>query len=72
VMIHRAVLGSLERMMSVLLERHVSDWPFWLSPRQVLVLPKAVVHCDAVSLGRVPVICAGAGAGAYARGIARR
>jgi len=41
VMIHRAVLGSLERMMSVLLERHGSDWPFWLSPRQVLVLPKA-------------------------------
>ena len=40
VMIHRAVLGSLERMLSVLLERWGANWPFFLSPRQVLILPK--------------------------------
>jgi len=39
VMIHRAVLGSIERMMAVLSERYQGRWPFWLSPRQVLVVP---------------------------------
>lgn len=39
VMIHRAILGSIERMMAVLCEHHQGRWPFWISPRQVLVLP---------------------------------
>jgi threonyl-tRNA synthetase len=39
VMIHRAVLGSLERMFGVLTEHFAGKWPFWLSPRQVLVVP---------------------------------
>lgn len=39
VMIHRAVLGSVERMMAVLTEHFAGKWPFWLSPRQVLVVP---------------------------------
>ena len=32
---HRAVLGSLERMIAVLCEHTAGKWPFWLSPRQV-------------------------------------
>lgn len=39
VMIHRAMLGSVERMAAVLIEHYGGKWPFWLSPRQVLVVP---------------------------------
>jgi threonyl-tRNA synthetase len=39
VMIHRAVLGSVERMFGVLTEHFAGKWPFWLSPRQILVVP---------------------------------
>ena len=35
VMIHRAILGSVERMIAVLTESYGGKWPFWLSPRQV-------------------------------------
>ena len=38
VMIHRAVLGSLERFMALLLEQHKGKVPFWLSPRQIAIL----------------------------------
>uniref|UniRef100_A0A8C5ELC8 threonine--tRNA ligase n=1 Tax=Gouania willdenowi TaxID=441366 RepID=A0A8C5ELC8_GOUWI len=39
VMIHRAVLGSLERMIAILAENFGGKWPLWLSPVQVLVIP---------------------------------
>jgi threonyl-tRNA synthetase len=39
VMIHRAVFGSLERFMALVLERFDGKYPFWLSPRQAIVLP---------------------------------
>ncbi|WFD24763.1 threonine--tRNA ligase [Malassezia equina] len=39
VMIHRAVVGSLERFIAILIENFAGKWPFWLSPRQVLVVP---------------------------------
>ncbi|XP_028835326.1 threonine--tRNA ligase, cytoplasmic [Denticeps clupeoides] len=39
VMVHRAVLGSLERMIAILAENFGGKWPFWLSPAQVMVLP---------------------------------
>lgn len=38
VMIHRAVLGSVERIMALLIEHHNGKWPFWLNPRQVIIL----------------------------------
>ena len=38
VMIHRAVLGSIERFMALLLERYRGQLPFWLSPRQIIIL----------------------------------
>ncbi|OMO69512.1 hypothetical protein CCACVL1_19456 [Corchorus capsularis] len=38
VMIHRAVLGSVERMFAILLEHYKGIWPFWLSPRQAIVI----------------------------------
>jgi threonyl-tRNA synthetase len=39
VMIHRAILGSVERMIAVLTENFAGKWPFWLSPRQTMVVP---------------------------------
>ncbi|KAK6051387.1 threonine--tRNA ligase, partial [Cooperia oncophora] len=38
VMIHRAVLGSVERMAAILTENYGGKWPFWLSPRQAKVI----------------------------------
>lgn len=39
IMIHRAVLGSLERFFGVLIEHYAGDFPLWLSPVQAHVLP---------------------------------
>lgn len=38
VMIHRAVLGSVERLMALLIEHYNGKWPFWLNPRQVAII----------------------------------
>ncbi|KAF8556608.1 threonyl-tRNA synthetase [Imleria badia] len=46
VMIHRAILGSLERFIAIITEHFGGKWPFWLSPRQVLVIPVAVPYKD--------------------------
>ena len=39
VMIHRAIIGSFERFIAIMTEHFAGKWPFWLSPRQVLVIP---------------------------------
>lgn len=39
VMIHRAMLGSVERMTAILTEHWGGKWPLWLSPRQVCIVP---------------------------------
>ncbi len=44
VMIHRALFGSLERFLGVLLEHHGAALPAWLAPEQVAVLPVAPEH----------------------------
>lgn len=36
-MIHRAILGSVERFIAMLTEHTAGKWPFWLSPRQIVV-----------------------------------
>jgi threonyl-tRNA synthetase len=38
VMLHRAILGSLERFIGILIENHAGAFPLWLSPNQVVVL----------------------------------
>jgi len=43
VMVHRAILGSVERMFAVLCEHYGGKWPLWLSPRQVMLIP---VHAE--------------------------
>ncbi|ODQ81812.1 hypothetical protein BABINDRAFT_165333 [Babjeviella inositovora NRRL Y-12698] len=46
VMVHRAILGSVERMTTILAEHFARKWPFWLSPRQVLVVPAGVGYFE--------------------------
>jgi threonyl-tRNA synthetase len=44
VMIHRAILGSYERFMAILIEHFAGAFPFWLSPVQVKILPISETH----------------------------
>jgi threonyl-tRNA synthetase len=44
VMIHRAIAGSLERFMAIMIEHFAGNFPLWLSPAQIAVIPVAEVH----------------------------
>jgi threonyl-tRNA synthetase len=46
VMLHRAILGSLERFIGILIENHAGILPLWLSPVQVVVLNISKNHID--------------------------
>ena len=46
VMIHRAILGSFERFIGLLIENFKGAFPFWLSPVQVGIVPIRVEHND--------------------------
>lgn len=46
VIIHRAILGSIERMLAILTEQTGGKWPFWLNPRQIVILPVTEAHLD--------------------------
>ncbi|CAG8888024.1 unnamed protein product [Penicillium egyptiacum] len=39
VVIHRAIIGSFERFLGILIEHFGGKWPFWISPRQILIVP---------------------------------
>lgn len=39
IMLHRAILGSLERFIAILIEHYAGKFPFWLAPVQVVILP---------------------------------
>jgi len=44
IMLHRAVLGSVERFMGILVEHFAGKFPLWISPMQVIILPIADRH----------------------------
>jgi len=46
VMIHRALLGSMERFVGILIEHYAGRFPVWLAPVQVILLPVADRHVD--------------------------
>ena len=51
IMIHRAIIGSPERFMGILIEHTAGAFPTWLSPIQVALLPVAdrhVKHCETI------------------------
>jgi threonyl-tRNA synthetase len=57
VMIHRAILGALERFAGVLIEHYAGSFPLWLAPEQVRIVPVADRHAEharglAAELGR--------------------
>jgi threonyl-tRNA synthetase len=46
IMIHKALLGTIDRFMSVYIEHTAGNFPLWLSPTQVTILPIAEKHHD--------------------------
>jgi len=46
VMIHRALLGSFERFIGILVEHYAGEFPLWLAPVQAMVLPIADRHVE--------------------------
>ncbi|MHA6823869.1 threonine--tRNA ligase [Ralstonia pseudosolanacearum] len=46
VMLHRAILGSFERFLGILLENHAGALPLWLAPEQVVVMSIADAHAE--------------------------
>jgi threonyl-tRNA synthetase len=53
VIIHRAIYGSIERFMALLIEHYAGKYPFWLSPRPAVILslnsdPKVLAHVSRV------------------------
>lgn len=59
VIIHRAILGSVERMMAILTENFGGKWPFWLSPRQSIVLSVSSTFDDYAQKVRDDIFSAG-------------
>ena len=49
VMIHRALLGSFERFIGILVEHYAGEFPVWLAPVQAVVLPIADRHAEAAA-----------------------
>jgi threonyl-tRNA synthetase len=47
VVIHRAIFGSFERFMALLIEHYAGAFPMWLAPIQAAVLPLSDRHLDA-------------------------
>jgi threonyl-tRNA synthetase len=48
-MIHRAILGSIERFSGVLIEHYAGAFPLWLAPEQVRIVPVAERHVEGAS-----------------------
>ncbi|MDY3869345.1 MAG: threonine--tRNA ligase [Pyramidobacter sp.] len=46
VMLHRTILGSLERFMGILIENYAGAFPFWLAPVQAKILPVSADYLD--------------------------
>lgn len=46
VMVHAAIMGSIERFMSILIEHHAGAFPIWLAPVQSVVLPISERHLE--------------------------
>ena len=59
VMIHRALLGSFERFIGILIEHYAGEFPVWLAPVQAIVLPVADRHVEYAR--RAVARCAAAG-----------
>ncbi len=59
VMIHRAITGSIERFLGILIENTGGDFPLWLAPEQARVLPISDRHADYAASVRAGLRSAG-------------
>ncbi len=59
IMLHRALLGSIERFMGVMIEHYAGNFPTWLAPVQVRVLPVATAHEEYAEAVRERLAAAG-------------
>lgn len=59
VVIHRAIFGSFERFMAMLIENYAGAFPLWLAPVQVAVLPIADRHAEYAAKVRDRLVAAG-------------
>jgi threonyl-tRNA synthetase len=59
VMIHRALMGSFERFMGILIEHYAGEFPLWLAPVQAAVLPLADRHVEYAREVRAALTAAG-------------
>jgi threonyl-tRNA synthetase len=59
VVIHRAIFGSFERFLALLIEHFAGAWPLWLAPLQVMVLPISDRHRDYAAGVRDKLVAAG-------------
>ena len=57
--IHRAIYGSLERFIGILVEHYAGAFPFWLAPEQVVIIPIADRHLEFVAAGAAVLRAAG-------------
>lgn len=46
VIVHRTILGSIERFFGILIEHFAGKFPVWLAPVQVMIIPVADAHHD--------------------------
>jgi len=46
VMLHRAIFGSVERFIGIIIEHYKGKFPFWLAPEQVCIIPINELHID--------------------------
>jgi threonyl-tRNA synthetase len=63
VVIHRAIFGSFERFIAILIEHYAGAFPLWLAPVQVVVLPIADRHAPYAAAVRDELVAAGMRAG---------
>ena len=59
IVIHRAPFGSLERFTGILIEHYAGDFPLWLAPRQVMIIPIADRHNEYAEQLRAELHAAG-------------
>ncbi len=62
-MVHRALLGSLERFFGVLIEHYAGAFPLWLAPAQAMVIPIADRHVAYAKKVQAALVAAGLRAG---------
>ena len=67
VVIHRAVFGSFERFVALLIEHYAGAWPLWLAPVQAIVMPLTPQHADYAAEVRDQLAAAGLRVGLDAR-----